>query len=165
MPDILDKIMAFDDALKLVKSWRSKSEKIVFTNGVFDILHPGHVLYLDQARALGTTLILGLNSDASAKAQGKGPNRPINDENSRATVLAGLASVDLIVKFNDPTPLSLIETILPNVLVKGGDYSLDQIVGAEIVTGNGGVVKSIPFVKGYSTTSIEQKILKGVKTL
>jgi rfaE bifunctional protein nucleotidyltransferase chain/domain len=165
MPDILDKIMAFDDALKLVKSWRSKSEKIVFTNGVFDILHPGHVIYLDQARALGTKLILGLNSDASAKAQGKGPNRPINDENSRATVLAGLASVDLIVKFNDPTPLSLIETILPNVLVKGGDYSLDQIVGAEIVTGNGGVVKSIPFVEGSSTTSIEQKILKGVKTL
>ena len=110
-------------------------------------------------------IALGLNSDASAKAQGKGPNRPINDENSRATVLAGLASVDLIVKFNDPTPLSLIETILPNVLVKGGDYSLDQIVGAEIVTGNGGVVKSIPFVEGYSTTSIEQKILKGVKAL
>lgn len=153
------KIQSIEQATETIKNW-SDQEKIVFTNGVFDLIHPGHVLYLEEAKCLGTRLIVGLNSDDSAKRLGKGSNRPINDENSRALVIAALESVDLVVLFDQETPLDLITTLKPNVLVKGGDYSIDQIVGAELVIADGGKVQFLPFVEGYSTTAIEQKILK-----
>ncbi len=138
--------------------WREKGERIVFTNGVFDLLHPGHVLYLQEAAALGDRLIVGLNSDRSAKLLNKGPERPIQDEQARATILAALSMVDAVVLFEEETPLHLIESIQPDTLVKGGDYSIEQIVGADLVLGNGGQVKQLQFVPGYSTTNIEQKI-------
>lgn len=138
--------------------WREKGERIVFTNGVFDLLHPGHVLYLQEAAALGDRLIVGLNSDRSAKLLNKGPERPIQDEQARATILAALSMVDAVVLFEEETPLHLIESIQPDTLVKGGDYSIGQIVGADLVLGNGGQVKQLQFVPGYSTTNIEQKI-------
>ena len=154
-----DKIQHIDDAIITASAW-TKNEMTVFTNGVFDIIHPGHVLYLEEAKSLGTKLIVGLNSDQSAKLLGKGDHRPINDENARAMVLAGLESVDLIVLFDDETPLKLIEGLSPNILVKGGDYSIDMIVGADDVLKKGGQVHSLKFVDGYSTTAIEQRILK-----
>jgi rfaE bifunctional protein nucleotidyltransferase chain/domain len=152
------KIQSIEQATETIKNW-SDQGKIVFTNGVFDLIHPGHVLYLEEAKSLGTRLIVGLNSDDSAKRLGKASNRPINDENSRALVIAALESVDLVVLFDQDTPLDLITTLKPNVLVKGGDYSIDQIVGSELVIAMGGKVDSLPFVEGYSTTTIEQRIL------
>ncbi len=152
------KIQSIEQATETIKNW-SDQGKIVFTNGVFDLIHPGHVLYLEEAKSLGNRLIVGLNSDDSAKRLGKGSNRPINDENSRALVIAALESVDLVVLFDQDTPLDLITTLKPNVLVKGGDYSIDQIVGSELVIAMGGKVDSLPFVEGYSTTTIEQRIL------
>ena len=133
------KIQSIEQATETIKNW-SDQGKIVFTNGVFDLIHPGHVLYLEEAKSLGTRLIVGLNSDDSAKRLGKGSNRPINDENSRALVIAALESVDLVVLFDQDTPLDLITTLRPNVLVKGGDYSIDQIVGSELVIAMGGKV-------------------------
>lgn len=147
----------------VLEAWRAKGERVVFTNGVFDLLHPGHVVYLAQAAALGTKLVLGLNSDASAKQLGKGEHRPINDQRSRSLVVAGLRSVDMVVLFDEATPLELIETVRPAVLVKGGDYSVETVVGAEKVLKYGGEVKLLRFLDGYSTTAIEQKILKGVR--
>ena len=146
----------------ILDSWRAENERIVFTNGVFDLLHPGHVAYLEEAAALGTKLVLGLNSDASAKKLGKGEHRPINDQRSRALVVAGLRSIDMVVLFDEATPLELIETVRPAVLVKGGDYRIETVVGAEEVLRYGGEVKLLRFLDGYSTTAIEQKILKGV---
>ncbi|MEQ9188455.1 MAG: D-glycero-beta-D-manno-heptose 1-phosphate adenylyltransferase [Cryomorphaceae bacterium] len=146
----------------VLEAWRAKGERIVFTNGVFDLLHPGHIVYLEQAAALGTKLVLGLNSDASAKKLGKGEHRPINDQRSRSLVVAGLRSVDMVVLFDEATPLELIKTVLPAVLVKGGDYKIETVVGAEEVVNYGGEVKLLRFLDGYSTTAIEQKILKGV---
>lgn len=143
----------------VLRTWRSASESIVFTNGVFDLIHPGHVLYLEQAKALGTKLVLGLNSDASARSLGKGDGRPINDQKSRSLVIAALRSVDLVVIFDEYTPLELIKVVRPNILVKGGDYTVDQIVGAKEVIEAGGEVKQLDFVEGYSTTAIEQRIL------
>jgi rfaE bifunctional protein nucleotidyltransferase chain/domain len=157
--ELSKKIQTLEQAIETVKVW-SIQDEIVFTNGVFDLIHPGHVLYLEEAKNLGNRLIVGLNSDHSAKRLGKGSNRPINDENSRALVIAALESVDLVILFDQDTPLDLITTLKPNVLVKGGDYTIDQIVGAESVIANGGKVQSLPFVEGYSTTAIEQKILK-----
>ncbi len=143
----------------VLRTWRLASESIVFTNGVFDLIHPGHVLYLEQAKALGTKLVLGLNSDASARSLGKGDGRPINDQKSRSLVIAALRSVDLVVIFDEYTPLELIKVVRPNILVKGGDYTVDQIVGAKEVIEAGGEVKQLDFVEGYSTTAIEQRIL------
>ena len=157
--ELSKKIQTLEQAIETVKVW-SIQDEIVFTNGVFDLIHPGHVLYLEEAKNLGNRLIVGLNSDHSAKRLGKGSNRPINDENSRALVIAALKSVDLVILFDQDTPLDLITTLKANVLVKGGDYTIDQIVGAESVIANGGKVQSLPFVEGYSTTAIEQKILK-----
>ncbi len=154
-----EKIQSLYKAIKLVDDW-AQTEKTVFTNGVFDLIHPGHVLYLEEAKSLGTKLIVGLNSDHSVKTLGKGAHRPINHSEARAIVLAGLESVDLIVYFDNETPLELIENLKPNVLVKGGDYTLEQIVGAKEVLDNGGKVQSLSFVKGYSTTAVEQRILK-----
>ena len=137
--------------------WRFQNEKIVFTNGCFDLLHAGHVQYLAQARSLGNRLILGLNSDASVKRL-KGNHRPINDEKTRSFVLAALEIIDFVVVFDEETPINLIKNINPDVLVKGGDYTIDTIVGADIVLKNGGEVQVLSFLDGYSTTNIEEKI-------
>lgn len=136
---------------------RNKNKKIVFTNGCFDILHKGHVTYLAEARKLGDVLVIGVNSDASVKRL-KGPERPINNENDRAYVLSQLKSVDFTEIFTEDTPLNLILKVNPAVLVKGGDWKIDQIVGAKEVIANGGEVFSLNFVDGYSTTSIIKKI-------
>ncbi len=132
---------------------------VVFTNGCFDLLHPGHVDYLYRARALGTFLIVGVNSDASVRRI-KGPTRPINSERARTLVLAGLECVDSVVVFNEDTPLELINELKPHVLVKGGDWPLDQIVGRDVVEGRGGRVLSIPLLPGYSTTQTIENILR-----
>jgi len=131
---------------------------LVFTNGCFDVLHRGHVTYLAQARALGASLIIGVNSDASVKRQGKGDDRPINSEQDRMMVLAALESVSLVVKFDEDTPLNLILSCRPDVLVKGGDWKIEKIVGASAVQGWGGAVHSIPFLHERSTTALLKKI-------
>ena len=131
--------------------------KVVFTNGCFDVLHRGHVTYLAKARDLGDCLVVGLNSDASVKRL-KGENRPINNENDRAYVLAALSSIDYIILFEEDTPKNLIEQVKPDILVKGGDYQIDNIVGADFVLKNGGQVLTIPFVDGYSSTKIIQAL-------
>ncbi|PBQ32204.1 D-glycero-beta-D-manno-heptose 1-phosphate adenylyltransferase [Sphingobacteriaceae bacterium] len=155
-----DKIVSKEEALKKLEVYRNAGKKIVFTNGCFDILHPGHVDYLSQARDLGDTLVLGLNTDNSVKRLQKAPNRPINSEETRAIVLAGLACIDLIVFFDEETPYELIQFLQPNVLVKGDDYKAENIVGYDIVKANGGEIKTIPMVQGYSTTKIIAKILQ-----
>jgi rfaE bifunctional protein nucleotidyltransferase chain/domain len=131
---------------------------LVFTNGCFDVLHRGHVTYLAQARALGAALIIGVNSDASVKRQGKGADRPVNPELDRLMVLAALESVSMVVKFDEDTPLSLILACKPDVLVKGGDWAPDRIVGAREVRGWGGAVHSIPFLHQRSTTAMLDRI-------
>lgn len=135
-------------------------KKVVFTNGCFDILHRGHLEYLQAAADLGDILVVGLNSDASVKRL-KGENRPINNQNDRAFALASLVFVDAVIIFDEDTPLELIQRVKPNVLVKGGDYTVDSIVGADFVKGLGGDVQVIPFVDGYSTTHIIDKMKKG----
>ena len=139
--------------------WRLFEQKIVFTNGCFDILHYGHLHYLAEAKSLGDKLIIGVNSANSVKEL-KGAHRPINDDLTRYHLLASLSFVDAIIEFDAATPYELIKTIQPNILVKGGDWQPEQIVGADLVLANGGVVKSLPFIDGYSTTNIEAKILK-----
>ena len=131
---------------------------LVFTNGCFDVLHRGHVTYLAQARALGAALVLGVNSDASVKRQGKGDDRPVNHEDDRMAVLAALDAVDLVVLFDEDTPLDLILTCHPDMLVKGGDWTPDRIVGSKEVTAWGGSVHSIPFLHERSTTALLKKI-------
>ena len=145
-------------SLKLqVAEWRKDNQKIVFTNGCFDLLHLGHVDYLAKARDLGDKLIIGLNTDASV-SRIKGPSRPIKDQNSRATILAAMQFVDAVIFFDEETPIDLITWVQPSVLVKGGDYTLEGIVGHEIVLKNGGEVKTIPFVDGYSSSKLIDKI-------
>jgi rfaE bifunctional protein nucleotidyltransferase chain/domain len=144
-------------AAKTVHNWKYQGEEVVFTNGCFDLLHYGHLHYLAEARDLGTKLVIGLNS-ADSVCRLKGPHRPINDEMTRQTNLAALAFVDAVVVFDQDTPQELIEMLVPDVLVKGGDYSLDAIVGADVVEAHGGQVLTLPFVDGYSTTAIETKI-------
>jgi len=156
-----EKLVSQDQALKELKAWREKNKKIVFTNGCFDIIHPGHINYLSQARDLGDILVLGLNTDQSVRRLNKGSNRPINDERTRAYVLAGLASVDLIVFFDEETPYNLIKLLQPNVLVKGKDYEVEKIIGYDILKENGGEVITIPFLEGYSTSSLIKKIIEG----
>jgi len=136
---------------------RSAPCKVVFTNGVFDILHAGHVMYLEEARALGDVLVVGMNADDSVRRI-KGPSRPVNHEVDRARVLSGLRCVDHVVIFHDDTPLRLIEALLPDVLVKGGDYTRDTIVGADVVEENGGMVVTIPLLEGRSTSGIIQRV-------
>lgn len=132
---------------------RLHQQKIVFTNGCFDILHRGHVTYLAQARQMGDLLVVGLNSDASVHRL-KGPERPVNDEQSRALLLAALEMVDYVVLFEEDTPYNLILKVKPDLLVKGGDYDIDNIVGADFVRQRGGEVRTIPFVQGFSSSSI-----------
>lgn len=155
-----NKLVSKEEASTRLDALRSSAKKIVFTNGCFDIIHPGHVDYLTQARDLGDFLVLGLNTDHSVKRLNKAPNRPINDEKTRATVLAGLACIDLIVLFDEETPYELIKFLQPNVLVKGDDYQVEKIVGYDVVKSNGGEVITIPFLQGYSTTKLIEKILK-----
>jgi D-glycero-beta-D-manno-heptose 1-phosphate adenylyltransferase len=154
---IESKILDAESLEKALTHWRFEGQKIVFTNGCFDLLHSGHLQYLAQAKNLGTKLVIGLNSDASTKRL-KGAHRPINDEKSRSLMLAALIFVDAVVVFEEDTPLQLIEIVQPDVLVKGGDYSINTIVGAELVQQKGGLVTTLPFLEGYSTTNIEKKI-------
>jgi rfaE bifunctional protein nucleotidyltransferase chain/domain len=144
-----------------IAQWKNEGKKVVFTNGVFDLLHIGHITYLAKASELGDKLVIGLNSDSSVKRI-KGDDRPVNDQNSRAALLAALFFVDAIVLFEEDTPLKLITTLMPNVLVKGADYAIENIVGGKEVIANGGEVKTISFVEGYSSTSIIQKIRKQI---
>ncbi len=143
-----------------LKRWRLQNKKIVFTNGVFDILHEGHIASLSEAASFGHILIVGLNADESVKRI-KGENRPVNNENSRALLLASLLMTDAIILFKEDTPLDLIVSILPDVLVKGGDYTVEQIAGAAEVLANGGEVKIVPIVEGFSTTGIIER-MKGL---
>lgn len=154
---IRDKICNRDAAAATVKDWKENGRTVVFTNGCFDILHRGHVSYLADAAELGDKLIIGLNSDQSVTRL-KGQDRPIQDEDSRALILASLEVVDMVVLFEEDTPAELITSVLPDVLVKGGDYTIDQIAGAQEVMQSGGKVITIPIVEGYSTTSIEKKL-------
>lgn len=147
------KIVSREKAKEIADLHKEKGDTVVFTNGVFDILHAGHVQYLSEAKKLGDFLILGLNSDSSVKRL-KGPERPIQKQQDRAIILSGLWSVDLVVLFEEDTPLELIKLIQPSILVKGGDYTFDTIVGAREVTSSGGIVKTISLVEGKSTTNI-----------
>ena len=151
------KILNWEQAEKKVSGWKEKNERIVFTNGCFDLLHFGHLHYLADARNLGERLVIGLNSEDSVRRL-KGPHRPINDEISRKFQLASLEFVDAVVVFEQDTPYDLIALLQPDILVKGGDWKPDQIVGSDIVLSKGGTVKSLPFIEGYSTTLIEKKI-------
>ena len=135
----------------------NSGKKIVFTNGCFDILHTGHVSYLNQARSLGDLLVIGLNSDASVKRL-KGSSRPINSEQDRKFVIENLKAVDYVEIFEEDTPYNLIKKVSPSLLVKGGDWKVDQIVGSDLVLNNGGEVKSLKFIDGFSTTNIIEKI-------
>ena len=154
---IPDKIFALATLQHQLKRWRLQNKKIVFTNGVFDILHQGHIASLSQAATNGHVLIVGVNADASVKRL-KGESRPVSNENSRALLLAALVITDAIIIFEEDTPLNLITAILPDVLVKGGDYTLEQIVGAKEVMANGGEVKIVPILEGFSTTAIIEKM-------
>jgi rfaE bifunctional protein nucleotidyltransferase chain/domain len=151
------KIQDRDTAARVVSDWKNDGQKVTFTNGCFDLLHYGHIVYLASARALGDKLVVGLNSDESVRKL-KGTGRPIQDLKSRTFNLAALSFVDLVVVFPEDTPVNLIEKLRPDVLVKGGDYQPEEIVGAELVLAYGGQVKTLPFIKGYSTSALEQKI-------
>ena len=155
--EIEAKILDWKAAQKQRQVWQGLDKKVVFTNGCFDLLHYGHIQYLAQARELGDALIIGLNSAASVSRL-KGPGRPINDEITRLWQMAALQFVDKVVPFEADTPADLINLLRPDVLVKGGDYEISEIVGADSVLENGGEVRVLPYIKGYSTTSIEEKI-------
>ena len=152
------KLLTPDAAADIVKCWKLQGKKVVFTNGCFDILHAGHVQYLEKAKASGDMLIVGVNSDASVK-QLKGNDRPLVTAIDRCTVLAALEAVDATVIFDEDTPAEIIETLLPNILVKGADWPIDKIVGAETVLEHGGEVKTVELLEGRSTTSIIERII------
>ncbi len=151
------KILDVSSARRRVAAWRLPGARVVFTNGCFDLIHPGHLEYLAEARALGHYLVVGLNSDASVRRL-KGENRPIMDQEARALLLASLSFVDAVVLFEEDTPLQLIEALRPDVLVKGGDYSIEGIVGVREVQGWGGEIKVLPFKEGYSTSAIVERM-------
>jgi D-beta-D-heptose 7-phosphate kinase/D-beta-D-heptose 1-phosphate adenosyltransferase len=157
---IPDRIMELPQLVNTVNAWRVKGSTVAFTNGVFDILHEGHIFSLSQAAAEADYLIVAINSDASVKRL-KGPERPINTQGSRALLMASLVMVDAVIIFEEDTPLDLITAILPDVLVKGGDYTTEQIAGAKEVLANGGKVVINPLVEGLSTTNIIQSIRQG----
>ena len=154
---LLSKLCRREDAAARVQTLRQLGP-VVFTNGVFDVLHRGHATYLEMARQLGGSLVVGLNTDASAKRLGKGPDRPLNNEADRAVLLAALASVSLVTWFKEDTPLQLITELRPDVLVKGGDYDMDSLAETQVVRAYGGRAQAIPFVDGYSTTALVKKI-------
>ena len=151
------KILTLTDAKRIISEWKEEGIKVVFTNGCFDILHLGHVDYLEKARDLGGRLVLGLNTDESVRKL-KGPQRPINNEESRARLLAALSFVDIVVLFSEDTPYNLIQELKPDILVKGNDYLAENIVGADIVSSYGGVVETVALVEGYSTSQLIEKI-------
>jgi rfaE bifunctional protein nucleotidyltransferase chain/domain len=155
MADFLDKLCARAD---LAARLQRLSRPIVFTNGVFDILHRGHVTYLAQARAMGASLVIGLNSDASARGLGKGPDRPLNNEVDRACVLAALESVSLVTLFDEATPVELLRLVRADLYVKGGDYDIESLEETRVVRSHGGEARAIPFVEGYSTTALVRRI-------
>lgn len=154
------KMTALDAALAKVQEWKASGTRVVFTNGCFDLLHPGHISLLYQARALGDRLVVGLNTDASIRRL-KGSNRPILSEQDRAAMLSALECVDLVVHFDEDTPVQLIKAIRPDVLVKGSDYTPDKVVGREIVESYGGCIKLVDLVQGYSTTGLTRKVMAG----
>lgn len=154
-PDFLDKLCPRGD---LPARIAALPRPLVFTNGVFDILHRGHVQYLAQARALGASLVMGLNSDASARLLGKGPDRPINGEADRATVLAALESISLVTLFDEQTPLALLEIVRPDLYVKGGDYDIETLGETALVRRWGGDARALPFLEGRSTTALIRRI-------
>lgn len=163
---IKHKVTSLEEMGERILEWRQAGEKVVFTNGCFDILHEGHVTYLAKAADFGTKLVIAINTDASVRRQGKGAERPINPESSRALLLASLGFVDGVVFFDEDTPVSVIELLKPNVLVKGADYDADEtdpaskkyIVGRETLLANGGEVKTVALVEGFSTTNIVKKL-------
>jgi len=152
------KVVTTEQLVPLLAQARAQGKRIVFTNGCFDLMHVGHTRYLQAAKALGDLLVVGVNSDASVKSLNKSPDRPIVPESQRAEVLAALGCVDHVVLFAEPDPQRLIRAVQPDVLVKGGDWSVETIVGRDIVEGRGGVVKTIPLVPGVSTTTLIQRI-------
>lgn len=153
------RIYSLNELVNEVQRWRLKSKKIVFTNGVFDILHEGHISSLGDAASFGDILIVGVNSDASVKRL-KGESRPVNNQQSRSLLLASLLMTDAVIVFEEDTPLELIKALLPDVLVKGGDYTVEQIAGAKEVIANGGEVKIVPILEGFSTTGIIERMRK-----
>lgn len=160
MPALEDKIKSLEEMLEVRAQLRRQGLRLVFTNGCFDLLHPGHVRYLAQARAHGDALVVALNSDASVRRL-KGPSRPVQDERARALVMAALASVDYVTIFDQETPAGIIDELVPDVLVKGGDWPVEQIVGRETVEEAGGHVLSIAFQPGHSTSAIIERIQHG----
>ena len=157
---IQSKITNEDELTYTLSYYRFKEQEIVFTNGCFDLLHRGHVEYLLKASELGDVLIVGLNSDVSVQRL-KGPGRPLYDENSRALILASLSFVDHIILFDDDTPINLIKFVQPDILVKGGDYNPEEIVGSDVVMARGGKIKVIPYIPGFSTTGLIEKLRSG----
>lgn len=152
-----EKIKSLPEVLELVLNWQAAGDEVVFTNGCFDILHLGHIDYLEKARALGNRLVLGLNTDASVQRL-KGPHRPVVNQDARARLMAALCFVDTVILFDEQTPQALIEALKPDILVKGDDYRPETIVGADFVLNRGGRVETIPLIDGYSTTRLIQKI-------
>jgi D-glycero-beta-D-manno-heptose 1-phosphate adenylyltransferase len=155
----MGQVVQLEELLPQVKTAKSTGRKIVFTNGCFDLLHVGHVRYLKEARSLGDLLVVGLNSDASVRGL-KGTSRPVQSESDRAEILASLGCVDYVVLFSEEIPLRLITALKPDVLVKGGDWPVEKIIGHEVVLKGGGQVRSLPFHPGHSTSSILEKIQK-----
>ncbi len=154
-----EKIKEREELRKIVEDLKARAKRIVFTNGCFDLLHVGHVRYLEKAKTLGDVLVIGLNSDRSVRSL-KGPQRPILSQDERAELLSSLACVDFVTIFDEPTPLELISLLLPHVLVKGGDWTKDAIVGREVVEASGGEVVVLPFVEGFSTSQLIKTILE-----
>lgn len=163
MPSRNPKLLALPALRRRLAAHRRAGERIVFTNGVFDLLHPGHVRYLRAARRLGDVLVVGVNSDRSVRALGKGPERPLVHARDRAEVLGGLEMVDYVTIFDQDTPYELIGAVQPDVLVKGGDWTVDAIVGADLVLARGGRVRSLPFASGYATTNLVRRIRRATK--
>ena len=159
-PAFLSKLASRADAAQRIAALRAAGP-VVFTNGVFDVLHRGHASYLAQARSLGGSLVVALNSDASAKRLGKGPDRPLNNELDRAALIAALEAVSLVTWFDEDTPLELITELRPDILVKGGDYDMRKLAETQVVESYGGHALAIPFVDGYSTTALVKKIRQG----
>jgi rfaE bifunctional protein nucleotidyltransferase chain/domain len=158
MDEMSDKVLTSAELVPLLDRARTQKKRIVFTNGCFDLLHVGHTRYLQAAKALGDILVVGVNSDSSVRSLNKSPDRPIVSESQRAEVLAALCCIDYVVMFSEPDPLSLITMLQPDVLVKGGDWAVERIVGRDVVERRGGTVRTIPLVPGMSTTALIQRI-------
>ena len=153
-----DKIISREEAVRWVRELQGHGLKVVFTNGCFDLLHPGHVAYLEEARSLGDALLVAVNTDASARRLQKGEGRPVNPEADRVRMLAALAAVDRVVLFAEDTPLQIITALQPDILVKGGDYRLEEVAGREVVLARGGQVLILPFQTGYSTSRLLERL-------